>query len=143
MKLVNWDKRLFDYIETVQDEPFEWGYHDCLTFANTCVQMQIGSGFCDEYLHRYDSAKNALVEYRKFNTRSEYKDFLDAVDSRLTRIYTEYPPRGTIVGRDMGEDKVVLPIAFGVVVSDLAAFVGNKGLVFLPTEKPDIFWSVT
>lgn len=143
MRLADWDKRLFNYIETVQDEPFEWGYHDCLTFANTCVQMQIGSGFCDEYLHRYDSAKNAHQEYIKFMTRSEHKDLIDALDSRLRRIYTEYPPRGTIVGRDMGEEKVVLPIAFGVVVSDLAAFVGEKGLLFSQIEKPDMFWSAT
>ena len=36
MRVPNWDIKLAEYVNSLQDYPFVWGENDCLTFVNKC-----------------------------------------------------------------------------------------------------------
>ncbi len=52
-----WDIRLANWIDSVRDEPFRWGPHDCITFANNAAIAMRGFGFADEFIEGYSTKK--------------------------------------------------------------------------------------
>jgi hypothetical protein len=133
---------LDEYLESVRSKPFTWGTHDCMTFANDCVRVQRGLPFADDWTGGYRTAKQCLAHYLRKLRSNNRLDIIDAIDHRLSRIRTTLPPRGSIIAKPVSNDEAFTGYALGVVVSDLAAFVGPKGLVFMPVQERDIFWSI-
>lgn len=131
--------RFLAYVESVRSIGFQWGCHDCLTFANNAAKEYRGFGFADDWLGGYDSDIGAAIHSRRLLRQLGFSGIVDAVDSRLKRFNAKYPPRGSIVGRPCNG---ILGYAFGVVVSERLAFVGKNGLDFLKKESTDIFWSL-
>lgn len=41
-RLDRWDTRLMECVHAAQDRPFDWGSHDCVTFAADCVRAMTG-----------------------------------------------------------------------------------------------------
>lgn len=142
MRVANWDIKLAEYVDSLRDHPFVWGEHDCLTFANNCVEVVTGRAFADDWLGNYSSDRSALKEYRRVIAGLDHDDFIDCMDERLDRFEGRFPPRGSLVGKPCEARLGVLPVVLGVVVSDMAAFINTDGMVMLPLDESDIFWSV-
>ena len=64
------------------------------------------------------------------------------LDDRLERFNGRFPSRGSVIGRPVDQTIGVLPIAMGVVVSDVGAFLCDKGMLMFTLEEDDLFWSV-
>ena len=140
MRFPDWDLRLAEYIEAVRLQPFKWGKHDCLTFANNALAQQRGSGFADDFLGGYATAKGAFLKYQRWLRHTHFTDVLHGMDSRLQRIDSVYPPRGAIAAMPVSGE--VLPVAFGVVTGRLSVFVGDNGLEFITPRDGFMFWGV-
>jgi hypothetical protein len=141
MRFADWDLRLAAYLDEVRLEPFQWGFHDCITFANNACHAQRGSGFADGDLGGYESENGALLKYYRWMQERGYSDIVDAIDDRLNRIYTKYPPRGTIVGMPQDNNNV-LPFSFGVSVNQYCAFAGDQGLILFKPKDGFLYWGV-
>ena len=135
----DWDIRLAKWIDSIRHEPFRWGPHDCITFANNAAIQMRGAGFADDFLDGYSTKKSALVRYKSFLRESGYSDLKCALDDRLNRLNTNYAPRGSIVALPQ---RGVLPFAFGVQISKHCAFVGSGGLVLLYPESNFLYWGL-
>jgi|DEB0MinimDraft_6_1074348.scaffolds.fasta_scaffold03871_3 hypothetical protein len=142
MRLSNWDINLAQYLEDLRDYPFRWGQNDCITFTNRCAEILTGEGYCDDWLGQYTDGKSAFIHYRRKLSEQGYSNIFDALDGRLERFTERFPPRGTLVGRESEDMAGVLPIAMGVVVSDLAAFLTADGLILSNLSDSDLFWSL-
>jgi hypothetical protein len=141
MRFYDWDLRLASYLDKVRSRPFEWGNHDCINFANKACHIQRGTGFADNFLTEYNSPKAALLKYHHWMKETGYKDIIAAVDDRLTRLITKYPPRGAIVAMP-SSDNEVLPYSFGVSVNQYCVFVGYEGLLFNKPKDGFLYWGV-
>lgn len=145
MRRANADIILSEYIDECRDRPFAWGKHDCLTFANNCTKAQIGDGALDDLVGKYDCATSALYQLRKRGKELGYNPsatIIDALDDRLKRLDTEYPPRGSITAKKTDEIETTTGWMLGVVMRRHSAFVSPAGLVFMDREPSDLFWSV-
>jgi len=144
MRRANADILLSEYIDDCRDRPFEWGKHDCLTFANNCIKAQMIDGALDDLLGDYNCAKSALFRFKRRGKELGYntKDaIISALNDRLKRLETQYPPRGSITARRDDIDTTT-GWMLGVVMRRQSAFVGPQGLVFMDREPDDLFWSV-
>ena len=142
MRVPNWDIKLAEYVNSLQDYPFIWGENDCLTFVNKCAEVVRGQSFADDWLGDYTTATGAFRKYRKLLYAQEYDTVIDMLDDRLERFTGRFPPRGSIVGRPVDQTIGIMPVLLGVVTSDLAAFLGDDGMIFSMLDENDLFWSV-
>tara|TARA_Y100000114_G_scaffold64448_1_gene59025 strand:+ start:1963 stop:2394 length:432 start_codon:yes stop_codon:yes gene_type:complete len=142
MRVPNWDIKLAEYVNSLQDYPFVWGENDCITFVNNCVEIVRGQSFADDCLGNYTSPKTALLHYRRKLNNLNYDTVIDMLDDRLERFNGRFPSRGSVIGRPVDQTIGVLPIAMGVVVSDVGAFLCDKGMLMFTLEEDDLFWSV-
>lgn len=142
MRVPNWDIKLAEYVNSLQDYPFVWGENDCLTFVNKCAEVIRGQSFADDWLGDYTTATGAFRKYRKLLYTQEYDTVIDMLDDRLERFTGRFPPRGSLVGRPVDQTIGIMPVLLGVVTSDLAAFLGSDGMVFSIIDENDLFWSV-
>lgn len=135
----NWDIRLNRYVLEVRDAPFEWGKHDCLSFANGAVAAQTGQGFADEWIGKAKTARDALRLYRGHLESEGLLCGPDALDQWMVR-GKGWPSRGNIVARRV--QKFATGYALGVCLGDKIAFLGRDCMQFLPMEKEDHSWVV-
>ena len=142
MRVPNWDIKLAEYVNSLHQERFGWGEHDCLTFVNKCAEVIRGQSFADDWIGDYTTATGAFRKYRKLLYTQEYDTVIDMLDDRLERFTGRFPPRGSIVGRPVDQTIGIMPVLLGVVTSDLAAFLGSDGMVFSIIDENDLFWSV-
>lgn len=142
MRVKDWETRLDYYIGTIRDFPFEWGFNDCLCLADGAINAQTGSYLFQDWRGTYTNEWGCLLNYKKKLKKVGCSDIVEAVDKRLDRLNLAIPRRGSLVGRRDHLGASVMSIAFGIVVSDKAAFLGYDGLVFLPVQDNDIFWNV-
>lgn len=134
----NWDTRLNQYIREVRDQPFEWGAHDCLTFANSAVVAQTGQGFADQWIGKAKTARDAIRLYRAHIAAAEVTSGPAALDKLLRRV-DGWPSRGDITGRRV--EKFATGYALGVCLGNKIAFPGWDGLQFFSMEKDDLVWA--
>jgi hypothetical protein len=140
MKLQNWELRLAQYFDDIRHEPFEWGLHDCLKFADGAIEAQTGELIFTDWYGRYKTEWGCLLNYRRQLRRTGFCDIIEAVDSRLSRFSGKIPPRGSIIGRKA--EPMITGLILGVVISDKAVFLSEDGLQFVSIVPGDIFWSV-
>lgn len=140
--LPDFDIRLAHYINSVRNKPFDWGKHDCLTFANSAIKAMTGDYVFNDWLGDYDGPQSAYKHYRGLLTDQGYATMSDALDARLCRLKRLMPPRGALIGRSSDDQKQVTGLALGIAVSDLVAFVSDDGLIFTSVKPQDMFWCV-
>lgn len=58
-KTQGWEKRLSDYIESVKDQPFVRGVHDCALFAGVCAEVMTEQDFTEQFRRPYKTKKEA------------------------------------------------------------------------------------
>lgn len=59
-RLRDWRPRLVAYLETVREQPFVYGQHDCALFVAGAVQAMTGEDLATAYRGRYQSLKTGL-----------------------------------------------------------------------------------
>jgi hypothetical protein len=131
-------ERLNDYLKSVQDEPFAWGRHDCLTFTNTAFRVMHGKGWGDDLLGRYMTDRGRPMGRDQLRVEFGYWSFEAAVDDRLTRI-GYVPPRGALVTTKHSQ-RWAIGVAMGISVGASAVFLSKQGLLYLPIEMIDKAW---
>ena len=135
--------QLIEFIQSVKGDPFEWGKHDCFTFASRCSLLQGGPDFAGEWLGSYSTAAGAIRAYKKAQAQfPQHGNLFGFLDSVLIPIQTLHPPIGSIVAKDNPEGRP-FSASLGVVVGGSAgAFVGTDGLEAIPLQYTDKFWSI-
>lgn len=130
---------LIEYLRSIADKPFQWGVHDCLIFANDAVKAQRGTGWADEWVGGYATARQALVKYRRAQRlHGTYDTIIDAADDRLWREATLHPAPGNVVAF-RGDS--ALGWTFGIGTARGIAVVGDNGLEFVGITNDAIVWS--
>lgn len=128
------------YVESVKDTPFRWGQHDCVTFTNEALRIQTGAGYVENFDAIYHTPKMAHTTLLAHLGDEGGQTLLDALDSRLNRLKTTIPPKGSIVARKT--DDGVFGWALGVAMTHRAAFIGADGLAFVVMNCDDLFWGI-
>jgi len=128
---------LNNYVNEVRDRPFQWHVNDCFMFTNTAFQRMYGAGWADDWIGKYMTnglylKRDALR--RIFNAKS----LIDAIDQKLTRI-SYVPPRGALI-TTKGAKTWVIGEALGISMGSSGAFLGDKGLIFMPIENISNAW---
>ena len=143
MKKQTWEKDLELYIEEIRNEPFNWGLHDCVVFANQVVKVQTGKGFLDDHLPEYDTALKANRTYQSILTAMKVDSLKEAIDTKLRRFIGLIPPKGSIVCKEH-KQRMEYGIGYnlGVAIDNRAGFLSEKGLEFKKIKSGDIFWTV-
>lgn len=103
MRLPDWPERLADYVESMRDDPFEWGKNDCATFAAGAVEAITGKR---PELPIYNDSKSYLLLIQE-----------TSMADRLTAIFGQSIPvafaqRGDVVILDHAE-RLILSICMG------------------------------
>ena len=76
---INWDSKLFDYIDKEKGIGLEWGYHDCCTLGSGAVHAMTGTDPMAKYRGDYSSAIGAVKLLRKHG----HKSLVSALDEAL------------------------------------------------------------
>lgn len=136
----DWDVKLVNFVNSVRKQPFTWGEHDCLTFANNCVKEQRGDGFDDNYLQGYDTVEGAVSVYEQWLEDTGYSNIVEGLDAKFERV-TGFPPRGSIVAMPT-ENGAVFPYSFGIMVTRKAAFVAKDGIIMVTPNDTFLAWRI-
>ncbi|WP_294327034.1 hypothetical protein [uncultured Sphingomonas sp.] len=110
----DWDARLAAYLEPLRARPFEWGRHDCCTFAAGAVEAMTGVDPMPEFRGRYSTAIGSARALRRFGAG----DLASTLDGKFEAIPAPLAQRGDIVMTGG-----LLGIAWG----DFAFAVGSEG----------------
>jgi hypothetical protein len=120
----------------VQDVPFKWGAHDCLTFTNGAWRAMYGAGWADDWQGRYmTTGATGLRPMFRRELQSEFgfKSFSEAMAARLTPV-SGVPPRGALV---ITSDRAGWFIggALGICTGTNGAFLGSDGIEYATADK--------
>ena len=128
---------LNQYIQEVKEVPFKWGVNDCLIFTNEAWKRMYGHGWAEDWLGRYMTPRGPMKKNQLIKEFG-FTDFTSAVDERLTRI-TSVPPRGSLVTTKKTQ-RWFIGCALGISVGTKAAFLSDKGVIYLPLDDVDKSW---
>lgn len=130
-------RELYAYLAEVNDTPFRWGIHDCLTYTNEAWRRMHGTGWSDDWLGRYMNGSRPKSQ-KALKAEYGFDDFSTAANSRMRRV-TCVPPRGALVAATMPV-RWRARVALGICVGTSAAMLGNEGIVYLPIEQISGAW---
>ena len=134
MRLPDWEKRLINYIEEVRHIPFQWGFHDCFTFAVKCeVAISGVTRFPELYQANYNNSFGAKKAFLK----NGYRGMIDCINRRCVQVHVNMLQRGDWAALDMPEG-----IAIGVCTGDKIAATSADGLVFFNLKAAKLGWSI-
>lgn len=85
----HWQQELGAFIESLKGVDFEWGKHDCCTFAAGCVDAQYHTEFVKDCTSRYTDQASAIAVIKEAGSLGKL------IDQYMNRIDT--PQRGSIV----------------------------------------------
>lgn len=128
MKLQNWESILAAEIAAGQQQTFEWGRHDCVTWALGVVAAITGRDYRTEILHPYTSAFGAGRAIKMMGP-----DLPSCFDMFFKRISVSFAKRG---------DLLYFQGAMGICEGTYSYFASNKGLAVTPTLKCIAAWRV-
>lgn len=129
----DWEKRLYEFIESRRDMPFAWGTNDCACFAADWVLEATGVDLMTEWRGKYKSAE----EVRKF---LQPRSLASIVDSKLIPCPVLSASRGDIgmVDRTTRREGPALCIVDSLCVVGP----GENGLVSYPRSVLIKAWRV-
>jgi hypothetical protein len=117
---------LWSYLDDIQQRPFEWGEHDCLTFTNRCWEIVHGRAWSADWLGRYMNGKRPMSR-KKLREEFGFTTFAQAVGERLEPV-SGLPPRFALV-QSGKPGRWAAGIALGFSLGSTAVFVGEHGLM--------------
>lgn len=133
MKVEGWEGRLSDAVEKVRQRPFEWGAHDCATWAFDVRRALTGGPDVVSWRGRYTTAIGSHRIMRKLGWRSMEEGGRALLGEPLHAVLMAQ--RGDLV-LSQGDP------AFGVCIGSHVAFVAPDGLQFVPLGDCSMAWRV-
>jgi hypothetical protein len=132
-------KELHAFLREVVNKPFAWGAWDCLIFTNEAFRRMHGRGWADDWVGRYMDGGKPITT-AQLRREYGYQTIDDALSDRLEQAYN-VPPRGAlVVGGASALDTRYMGVGFGVSVGSNAAFLSERGVIYLPIEEIDSAW---
>jgi len=125
-RISNWPSALVNHIDANRDRPFEWGTHDCMLWAASCVEAITGNDPAKSLRGTYDSALSA---YRIINSHGGFEEIVDHLlpDGASNRIHSKIAQRGDMITTTDSKGRMAL----GVCDTHHGIFPGSSGLTFL------------
>lgn len=138
VRLDGWDARLWAVVEAARDRPFAWGVHDCATWVADVRCALTGQDAAAAWRGSYSTARGAWRALR----RRGHEGLEEAVCAVLGSCLASplAAQRGDIVAA--GAAGNAHPLALGVCMGVQSAFLGKRGLVWLPSEENIMAWRV-
>lgn len=96
-----------------------------------------GNGWSEDWLGRYLTEEGPMTRHQ-LQIEFGYRNFVDAVDARLTRV-EGVPPRGALVATKRAQ-RWAIGHALGISVGLRGAFLSGDGIIYLPLESIDKAW---
>jgi Domain of unknown function (DUF6950) len=134
----NWDLKLDAAISAVAARPFQWGAHDCCTFAADIVKAITG--------------RDPMKAMRGYKSEAEARAFLKqkgwpGVYRALYAVLGKSVPvaqaqRGDVVFAKLEGASFAMQSGAGICLGKVSAFPGDVGLVFVPTHKVSKAWPI-
>jgi hypothetical protein len=131
MRQDGWEVRLADAVESVRNTPFQWGRHDCATWAADVRLALTGQDAAAAWRGRYKSGRGALRVMRRMGFRT--------LEAGVTGILGAPLPTPLLAQRG---DVVLYGDALGVCIGATGLFLGPDGLVELPIAACRLAWRV-
>lgn len=92
-RLADWETRLAAYLEPLRLRHFQWGRHDCCTFAAGAVEAMTGVDPIPEFRGRYTTAIGSARALKRFGAGT-----LEAtMDSKFATVAASLAQRGDVV----------------------------------------------
>ncbi len=92
-RLPDWEARLAAYLEPLRTRPFDWGRHDCCTFAAGAVLAMTGVDAMTEFRGRYRTRIGSL----RALTRIGAGTLAATIDAKFVRVPVTLAQRGDLV----------------------------------------------
>lgn len=135
IRFSDWEDRLRTYLDRVQEEPFEWGQHDCALFAADCVKAMCGVDPAEAYRGTYYSARGAAEALRTYGAGTLLKTVTEWLGDSKSPHFAQ---RGDVVMKDR--------LTTGICAGRYSWFVGSEqgreGLTPFPTRDCRYAFSV-
>ena len=126
-RVANWETKLSDFVQSKSDTPFEWGQHDCASFAMKAIEVLTLEYPIDIEWNSAFQAKRLLDE----------KSLIERADEIWTPVDVSLCKRGDLVAT-MTPDGVAL----GIFLSPTAAFASEVGLAYRGRHELIKEWSI-
>ena len=131
MRLEGWEKRLAAQVEAVRSRPFEWGQHDCATWAAEVRLAMTGQDAAAAWRGRYRSERGALRTLRRLGFQT--------MEAGVTGVLSDPLPTPLLAQRG---DVVLMDDALGVCIGAVALFLAPEGLTERPMADCRLAWRV-
>ena len=135
LRRADWPERLAEVVKAARGRPFQWGRHDCATFAFDCVLAMTGVDRLADFRGRYRTAKGARRALKRIGGVATVEDLATALTIRPADAQTAQRGDVVLIDGDLGP-------TLGVCLGVRSAFVGPDGLAFAPTAVVRRAWRV-
>lgn len=125
-RYVDWEARLAAYLEPLRLVPFEWGRHDCCTFAAGAVQAMTGFDAMAEFRGRYATRIGSLRALSRFGAGA----LAPTLDAKFPPIGASSAQRGDVV-----MSAGALGICMGAALIAVGSVGDREGLVMIDRAK--------
>jgi hypothetical protein len=133
MRLTGWELRLADEVSAARDKAFQWGAHDCATWAFDVRKALTGEDAAAAWRGKYKTEAGAARVLRKLKCQS-VEDLARSILGDALPIVL-FAQRGDIV---LGGDERAL----GVCIGHSAVFLTATGWRDLPLRSCHFAWRV-
>jgi len=116
----DWEARLAAYLEPLRLRAFEWGVHDCCTFAAGAVAAMTDVDPMPEFRDRYSTAQGSARALKRFGRGT----LAATLDAKFEAVPASLAQRGDIVMSDG-----LLGICWGAVLFAVGREGEREGLV--------------
>lgn len=89
----DWEARLAAYLEPLRLRPFQWGSHDCCTFAAGAVEAMTGVDPMPDFRGRYSTAMGSARALRRIGAG----DLASTMSSKFEPVAAAFAQRGDII----------------------------------------------
>ena len=118
---------LVEYLLSKRNDTFDIKNNNCVQFTNKCWELYHGFPWCEDFNTVYSLEEVGIV------------DPLAKADELLEP--SSRPVVGDLVVLKASEDTYLKGYLCGFCIGDLCAFLGSKGIKYLPTKKIKLSWS--
>jgi len=126
MRISNWPSALVNHIDANRKRPFEWGAHDCMLWAASCVEAITGFDPASDLRGTYQTA---LAAYRIIEDRGGFDQLVESLlpGDEGIRTHRNLAMRGDLVTTTDEKGRKAL----GVCDTHHGIFPGPNGLTFV------------
>lgn len=137
-KVPHWERKLLEYVGSLESEPFAWGKFDCAIFAHRCLVVQFGTSHIPDFEGQYKTLKGAVSALKKKSGASTLEE---AVSKYLDEIPPKLAQRGDIVSIKPEHISIEgIGTSLGVCMGARCAVLTNKGVAYIESSHIERAW---